>query len=1166
MRTLAPLLLCAALLPPAAAQPRALSADEQRAWLLGQVRLGEALERDDLVDGALERLQELQSDDPEAELAAARLAIRRGDLEAARRDLDGLLHQAPESPAGRQARVLLRLAEPEGRQALQEARLLAASGRLAEARAAYDRLLEGQPPSLELALEYWRLRSRQDGERALAVERLGELERLYPEHAGLHQTLADLLFDEGRPDEARRLLHELAADPQASKAASQREYQYLAEQPASAASVAAWQEFVRRYPDSPLLAEARATLDAQRRLIADPAWQAGQRGLALLEQGDAPGAEAELRRALRGRPEDAGLHGALGLALVRQGRHGEALGAFAEAHRLEQNTRLIDKWRDLYDSTRYWALLEQAESAPPEQAASLYRLARQLRPQGPEALVGLAALAQARGQAAEAESLLLQAYRLEPGNRATLWGLFKLYRSQSAERALAFLDSLPPDQQAPFADAQRGLRGERLQAEAEAAAARGDLRRVGELLTAARRLTPDDPWLAYRLAGNLREQGRPATADAVFADLLERRGGDPQARYAHALYLSSGERDDEALASLAALPRSAWDEGIGQLAARLRHRQLLARAEALRAAGQEPAAIALLEGQAEIADDDLLRLADWARQRDQPGAALEYFQRVLQRDPQQPEARLGRIESWIDLGWLGPARRELLRSPPAFAADQRNARRRLANAWAAVGEPARGRELFEQLLAEPVADDPLLLRDAARLQEGPAPQRALDLYARALQATGALTPEQAAPRDDRALTRASRPQEGDDWLARSLRGSVDTLYQAQNPTLRVQHDFGWRNGKVTPGISDLKFDTTILQLDLPLASGRAFLRAEEVQMDAGRFKTEDDGTHTERFGTCDIRNTGLKDCQGTHPRDSGTTVAVGWQNERWSVDLGHSPLGFTVGNWLGGASYSWDYAGLGWTLTASRRPLTNSLLSYAGAVDPRTGTHWGGVTASGASLGLSYDHGGRHGVWADFGQHWLRGLNVADNRRTRVMSGYYYKLVDRVDQRLRIGTNAMFWHFDKDLGDYSLGQGGYYSPQRWFSVGLPVTYAWRNADWSLLLEGAVSRSWSHSSSSEYYPLSGLVTDLAAQSGLDPQALAAANVRQGGNGGTLGYRFGGKLERRLSDHWVLGGGFEWQHSPDYAPSQAQVYLRYTFEPWQGALPSGTDSLQAYGDFK
>lgn len=61
-------------------------------------------------------------------------------------------------------------------------------------------------------------------------------------------------------------------------------------------------------------------------------------------------------------------------------------------------------------------------------------------------------------------------------------------------------------------------------------------------------------------------------------------------------------------------------------------------------------------------------------------------------------------------------------------------------------------------------------------------------------------------------------------------------------------------------------------------------------------------------------------------------------------------------------------------------------------------------------------------------------------------------------------------------------------------------------------------------------------------------------------------FGGKLERRLSDHWVLGGGFEWQHSPDYAPSQAQVYLRYTFEPWQGALPSGTDSLQAYGDFK
>jgi len=156
------------------------------------------------------------------------------------------------------------------------------------------------------------------------------------------------------------------------------------------------------------------------------------------------------------------------------------------------------------------------------------------------------------------------------------------------------------------------------------------------------------------------------------------------------------------------------------------------------------------------------------------------------------------------------------------------------------------------------------------------------------------------------------------------------------------------------------------------------------------------------------------------------------------------------------------------------------------------------------------------------------------------MSGYYYKLRDRADERLRIGATAMYWHYARDLGDYSLGQGGYYSPQRWYSLGAPVSYAWRNADWSLLLEGGVSWSQSHSANSKrIYPLEGLVEGLAAQSGIDRATLLADNRVAGGNGTTFGYRFAARAERRLDDHWVFGGAFGWQHSPDYAPSQLQL---------------------------
>lgn len=1166
MRTLKASLLSVALLPGlSVAQAVELRGDQQRDWLLGQVRLGEALGRDDLLDGALARLQEVAPNDAETLAAAARRAVRRGDLREAGRLTNQLYRQAPDSAQARQARVLLKVSLPAGAKALQEARLLAASGRSAEAAAAYERLLEGQPPGVELGLEYWRLRSRLPGHQAEARSALEELVRRYPDHAGLRQALAELLFDAGAGDAARAQLHAAAGDPQAAQAAAQREYQYLADQPVSAASAAAWAEFLRRYPDSPLQADARQQLAAQRRLLGDPAWQAGQRGQALLERGDALAAEAELRRALRGRAQDAELHGALGLALMRQGRHSEAQGEFATALRLEKTPRLLSKWRDLHDATRYWALLEQAEKAPPEQAAALYQQARRLRPQGPEALLGLGRLALEQGQTAQAEQLLQQAYRLEPDNRASHWALFKLYRAQSPERALAFVGSLPAAQQAPFAEARRQLQGEQLQTRAEAALRDGDSRGASELLAAARRLAPDDPWLTYRLANLLREQGRGAEADAAFADLLARQGATAPARYAHALYLSGGERDEEALASLQRLPPADWNDDIRQLAQRLQRRRLLARAAALRGAGREREAIALIEGQGALGDDDLLLLADWAQQRGEQTAAQGYFRQVLQRSPQQGEARLGLIESWLAEGRRETARTELLQQAPSFAAEQVNLRRRLANAWAAAGEPARARALYDALLASPQGrTDPLLLRDAARLQERDDPQRALDLYARGLHGIGELPASALTPRDDRALTRASRARDGDDWLARSLRSSVDELYQRQSPTLRVQHDYAWRNDSVTPGISDLKVNTTMAQLDLPLGAGRGFLRAEEVRMDAGSFKTDASGRHTERFGTCDFP--GLQGCLGNHQQANGTAVALGWRYERWAFDFGHSPQGFAVDNWLGGASFNWDAGGLGWTLTASRRPLTNSLLSYAGAVDPRTGTRWGGVTANGASLGLSYDHGGRHGVWADLGQHWLRGKNVADNSRTRLMSGYYYKLIDRANERMRIGATAMYWHYTRDLGGYSLGQGGYYSPQRWYSLGAPVSYAWRNADWSLLLEGGLSWSQSHSAASQVYPLTGLVEDLVAQSGIDRATLAADNRIAGGNGSTLGYRFTGRLERRLDDHWVVGGAFGWQHSPDYAPSQLQLYLRYSFDPWQGALPLGTDSLQPYGDFK
>ncbi|WP_449430342.1 cellulose synthase complex outer membrane protein BcsC [Pseudomonas putida] len=1163
-------LVLAALSCQVAAQPK--DRDEQRQWLLEQVRIGEALHRDDLVRDALRRLRLLEPRNPDVLLAELGLALREQNRDQAQRLQLSISQVAPGSVQERHARRLLDLLQPEQAQRLQQARLLAVTGRTEEALAAYEQLFAGEPPSLDLALDYWRVRGNMPGQRPDAIRQLQQLDRQYPGNAGLRQTLAAWLFSEDRDSEALALLDQLSRDPAARDAAAQREFEYLSEQPVSAASVTAWQAFVQRYPGSPLLTQANQNLQQQRTLVADPAWQAGQRGKALLEQGRNTQAEGQLRVALRRYADDASLHGALGVALMRQGRYDDANRSFRQAAALEQSTRLISKWKDLEASSQYWGLLKKADGALARQdlrvARGLYQQARQQRPDDEFALLGLADVSLAEGDLASAERQYLQARRLAPASESPVRGLMRVYQAQSPDKASAYLDSLPAPQQAQFASLRRNMQLTRLRQQSDAALQREDWASASQSLGQAIELAPDEPWLVYQLANSLRHLGRNADADAAFAKLLQRMPGDPTAHYANGLFLESSDRDLLVLETLRSVPAAAWTDDMHGLEKRVRRRVTLAQAQQLHEQGRTAEATTLLEAglaKGEGDPDDLLLLADWASARGDQAAARGYYQRVLQAQPQRPEAQLGLIETWVGEGDLARARQALARQTPQFSDEQSNAQRRLAEVWVALGEREKAATLLEHIASRQAQPDPMLRRDAARLVVANDQQRALDLYAAAMADAQLLERAAVAPRDDRALTRASREQDGDDWLARSLRSDVDELYRQRNTSVTLMHDYGWRKNDGTPGISRLSTQSTLLHVDTPWQDGRAFLRVERIGMDAGSFELNDEQLNKADFGTCNLAGSGntLKPCTDSSQTANGGVLALGWQDSRWGFDLG-TTQGYEVNNWLGGATVNGDLGQIGWSLTASRRPMSNSLLSFAGARDPGTGERWGGVTANGPTLGLSWDEGGKHGVWASLGHHWLYGENVADNQRTRFMAGYYYRALEKADERMRVGVTIMDWHHQKDLGDYTIGQGGYYSPQRYKSVGLPVSYAWRNYDWSVLLEGSVSWSRAYSGRGLVYPDAHLNRKLVGQFDIDTSDINPFTEASYSSG--LGYRLHGLFERRLDDHWALGGGFDWQHSDDFAPSHAMLYLRYLFDPWQGNLSMPVTSLEQYSDWR
>src|SRR5690606_21093053 len=159
--------------------------------------------------------------------------------------------------------------------------------------------------------------------------------------------------------------------------------------------------------------------------------------------------------------------------------------------------------------------------------------------------------------------------------------------------------------------------------------------------------------------------------------------------------------------------------------------------------------------------------------------------------------------------------------------------------------------LLRGVLADKTEPDPQAWRDAARLLRANDAAQALDMYARAMAENGLLLPAQAQPRDDRALTRASREASGDDWLRRSLRSDVETLYRQRNPTLTLMQDSG-RRSDGTPGVSRLSRDTRIAHLDAPFAGGLGWARMEHVRMDARRFQIGEDGAHDTDFGSCNL--------------------------------------------------------------------------------------------------------------------------------------------------------------------------------------------------------------------------------------------------------------------------------------------------------------------------
>ncbi len=622
------------------------------------------------------------------------------------------------------------------------------------------------------------------------------------------------------------------------------------------------------------------------------------------------------------------------------------------------------------------------------------------------------------------------------------------------------------------------------------------------------------------------DAGRVEEAEARMQEALARNPNDAEALGALGLVRMRQARHADALehferaARLDAAGRAKWED----LARTARHWHQQQQAAA--AADLERSRLAERRDRASRSRDTARELQGQGREAD----AIAALEEGAALDPANPWVRHDLARLYAGRGELGRGRalfEELLRARPSDS----DARYAQALFLSSVGQEAEAIAALEAIAPAKRSANMTALQ--VRLAtEIVAAERARTMDAHTAEAALAAREgrlDDAIASERRALALETRKES---WRYRRLAGWLDQ----QTPWYSSALDWLHRSG--TRGKSQVSAQ------ELPLAweqgwtrAGRWFMRVAPSRVESGTLDMEG-GYEVSTFGSLLLCQP-LCDAPPAQA-EKGVALGAGFEHGAWKLDLGTTPIGFPVVNVVGGAAYAGQAGTVSWSLEASRRPVTGSLLSYAGTRDPHTGRTWGGVVASGIRLKASRDLGGDYGAWGLAGLYRLTGRNVLDNDKAELMAGGYRRLVNEEDRVLTVGATAMLWRFSENAGEYTFGHGGYYSPRSYRSLSFPVAYAWRDELMSFSVRAAVSVAWSESRRAPFYP-----TDPALQAqaeALVPVSFVDPFYAGGNNGRSFGRSLAAAAERQVAPGIFIGARMELERSTNYTPNRFLLYVR------------------------
>lgn len=266
----------------------------------------------------------------------------------------------------------------------------------------------------------------------------------------------------------------------------------------------------------------------------------------------------------------------------------------------------------------------------------------------------------------------------------------------------------------------------------------------------------------------------------------------------------------------------------------------------------------------------------------------------------------------------------------------------------------------------------------------------------------------------------------------------------------------------------------------------------------------------------------------------------GWNS--YYAELGATPLDAPINSevaWRLGTRR--NVKGGWWQVEAASQPVRDSMLSYVGMRDPYEGKKWGRVLETGFSVAgyMKLEKG-----WGVYGKSEYGKLDGDDVKRNDVIR---LSLAIGKDLGLNdfdyfsVGPYLGYVTYDKNLNHFTVGNGGYFSPQDMYTFGLGASAVTPEGK-QYIVSGELQLGYQiqEEDRSPFFPL-------------NPDGHFYDDNDEAGFGGKVFLRG----VRRLDDHWQIGGSIEAQVSPEYDNYAAMLFLRWNFKGRPAVVSSDID---------